>query len=118
MAKFEVVNAGKPLGEPGATPDGLQAEGRRLFEQITSQWDISDSAGLSVLEAACKQADRAAQCEARIAKDGLVLKTRNGARPHPLLQTEIACRAFVSRALSKLGVLYEPQKMIGRPPGT
>jgi len=114
MAKFEVVTPGKSSGDPDATPAGLKAEGRRLWMEICSEWDISDAASRVLLEAACRQADRAAECEARIAKDGLTVKSRNGARPHPLLQTEISCRSFVTRALGRLGILFEPQKMPGR----
>jgi hypothetical protein len=118
MGKFEVVNTNKILGDPAAMPTGLGAEGRRLWQQITTEWEIADAASATLLEMACKQLDRAEECARRLAKDGPVLKTRAGVKTHPLIQAEIACRSFVARALSKLGVLFEPQKMLGRPPGT
>ena len=118
MEKLEVVNANKTLGDPDAMPTGLGAEGRRLWEQITTEWQIDDAASATLLTMACRQLDRAEECAQRLAKDGLTLKTRAGVKAHPLVASEISCRGFVSRALSKLGVLYEPQKMIGRPPGT
>jgi phage terminase small subunit len=118
MAKLQVIDAGKTLGDPDAAPTGLGAEGRRLWVQITTEWEITDAASATLLTMACRQADRAEECAQRLAKDGPVLKTRAGVKAHPLIQAEIACRSFVARALSKLGVLFEPQKMIGRPPGT
>jgi phage terminase small subunit len=112
------VNAGGTPSDPGAMPSGLGAEGRRLWEQINAEWEITDAASATLLEMACKQLDRAEECARRLAKDGLTLKTRASVRPHPLIQAEISCRAFVSRALSRLGVLFEPQKAVGRPPGS
>lgn len=118
MAKLQVIDANRTPDEPGSIPNGLGAEGRRLWEQITAEWQIDDAASATLLTMACRQADRAEECAQRLAKDGPVLKTRAGVKAHPLIQAEIACRSFVARALSKLGVLFEPQKAVGRPPGT
>ena len=43
--------------------------------------------------------------------------SEKGRRPHPLLPSELSNRAFIARTLCKLGLVYEPVKAPGRPPG-
>ena len=117
MAKKFVVITGEPGGNPAAVPSGLQSEGRKLWARILNEWDISDGASLSVLEAACRQADRSAEISEQIKRDGLTVKGRTGPRPHPLLAAELASKSFVARSLQRLGVLFEAVQQPGRPPG-
>ena len=49
---------------------------------------------------ACEQLDRAEACRAAIDRDGEVIRTKNGAREHPLLRSELGARAFVVRTLA------------------
>jgi hypothetical protein len=44
-----------------------------------------------------------------------MLKTKSGIREHPLLKCELANRAYVARAISRLGIDGEVAKPVGRP---
>src|SRR6516225_4296318 len=118
MAKIELVTTGNPPSDPGAMPPALGAHGNAMWQQICSEWQVDDAASRLLLEMACRQHQLAEEISQRLGKDGLTIKTRAGVKTHPLIQAQISSRSFVSRALSKLGVLYEPTRAIGRPPGT
>ena len=60
---------------------------------------IDDSAGCELLAQACTALDRAEGLAERIAADGEVIHTEAGPKAHPAVKDEIACRAFVCRAL-------------------
>jgi hypothetical protein len=109
--------------EPGtesivSPPSTLGEAGRTLWRSIQSEYAISDSGGLAILEAACSAFDRAEDCRTRINNDGPTIKSRQGIREHPLLKAELANRAFAVRALTKLGLDVEPVRAgPGRPGG-
>jgi hypothetical protein len=80
-------------------------------------YEFSDRASYETLYQACSAADRAERCRAAIDADGEVLKTRGSVRDHPLIKHELALRAFVCRALQRLGLDLEPVRPgRGRPP--
>jgi hypothetical protein len=105
--------------EPGATaippPKTLGAAGRTLWRSIQAEFSITDSGGYAVLAVACEALDRADGLRKCIDEDGEVIALRSGPKVHPAIKEELACRAFVTRALGRLGVLDEPLKTVGRP---
>jgi hypothetical protein len=82
-----------------------------------AEYQIIDSGGVELLAQACAALDRAEACRQHIDADGEVIKTEAGMRDHPLLKHELANRAFVTRAIGRLGLDLEPIKPLGRPPG-
>jgi hypothetical protein len=99
----------RPLGE----------HGRSLWNRATSEYDISDVAGVEMLTQACAALDRAEALATAIQHDGEVIRTRTGnVKPHPAIAAELACRGFITRTLVKLGLNFEPLRAApGRPPG-
>ena len=80
-----------------------------------SEYDITDSGSLAMLEQACTAVDRLTEYSAAIDRDGPVVRTKQGTKEHPLAKLELATRAFVVRTLQRLGLNLEPAKPIGRP---
>jgi hypothetical protein len=79
---------------------------------------IDDVAGRIVLEQICSAADTIQVCVDAIARDGPLVRNKNGGfRDHPLLKIELQNRSFVVRMLHRLGLDAEPLKSVGRPPG-
>jgi hypothetical protein len=110
-AKLKVVKTSDP-------PRKLGAHGGALWRAVMSEYQIEDSAGLTMLAQACIVLDRAEQCRKQIERDGVVIRARSGpARDHPALKHELASRAFVVRTLARLGLDVEPVGRVGRPPG-
>jgi hypothetical protein len=109
-----LVNLVRNVPEP---PDELGVYGRRLWQSVHEQYDIADAGGLETLRQACAAADRAERCRKIIDEQGEMLTVRGQVRAHPLLRDELANRAFVTRAIARLGLDLEPVKPIGRPPG-
>jgi hypothetical protein len=102
---------------PGPVPPRkLGKDGVALWHAIMAEYAIDDAGGVAVLLLACEALDRAQACRQQIDRDGLVLRTRAGARDHPALKHELANRAFVVRTLHRLGLDVEAIKPIGRPP--
>jgi hypothetical protein len=94
----------------------LGKAGANLWRSIMSEYDIADSGGRAILHEACAAADRAAECAACIARDGPMVRTPNGPKDHPLMKHELAARAFIVRALHRLGLDVEPVRpSAGRP---
>jgi hypothetical protein len=143
MAKKAALKLVTTDAEPAKPPLDLGRPGRTLWDAITSEFEINDSAGRELLSQACIAADRAEECAAEISRDGVTVDTRCGPKEHPLLKHELAnrsfrdgvtvdtrCgpkehpllkhelanRSFVIRALGKLGLTFEAIKPIGRPP--
>ena len=108
---------GTTAANPTAPPPDLNKAGADLWRTIMSEYEISDSGGREILRQACTAADRAAECAAAIADEGLTVRGANGVRDHPLLKHELAARAFVVRSLHRLGLDVEPVRPVGRPGG-
>jgi hypothetical protein len=97
-------------------PRALGQHGRSLWDRIMSEYDVSDSGGVEMLLQACAGADLAETLHEEISRDGAVIRQRGAVRAHPAIKDEIACRAFVTRTLVKLGLNYEPVRpSLGRP---
>jgi hypothetical protein len=98
-------------------PRKLGPHGQRLWDRVQAEYGIRDTGGLELLAQACAALDRAEALAEAIARDGDVIYSRAGApRSHPAVKDELACRAFVTRTLERLGLNIEPVKSPGRPP--
>lgn len=98
-------------------PSILGKTGAELWCAIQDEREIVDTGGLETLRQLCLAADRVAQCAAAIKRDGSMIKTKSGElRDNPLLRHELASRAFIIRALSRLGrIATETKQRVGRP---
>jgi hypothetical protein len=103
---------------PPKPPANLGPAGAGLWRSIMSEYDVSDAGGQAMLEQAAFAYDRAERLRAQIDEDGEIIRGRTGPREHPGLRGELAARAFVVRALAKLGLQFEPVRpSAGRPSG-
>jgi Phage terminase, small subunit len=102
------------VGEP-EPPRRLDTPGRALWDSVQAEYRITDSAGVEMLAQACQALDRAEQLADAVAGDGVIVHTAMGVRTHPAVKEELACRAFVVRTLSRLGLDLEAAKPAGRP---
>jgi hypothetical protein len=95
----------------------LDPSGAGLWRAVMTDYEIVDAGGLEMLLLACEQLDRAEACRAAIDADSEVIRSKSGAREHPLIKAELSARAFVVRTLARLGLDVEPVRSVGRPPG-
>lgn len=107
-----------PLHRTIAPPRKLGVHGMRLWDAIHEEVSIEDASGIELLLLACEATDRSQDCAAEIKRHGVLIKTSTGAKENPLLKIELANRAFVTRALARLGLEVEPLKSVGRPCGS
>jgi hypothetical protein len=112
------------VGNPAATglesrpnpPRKLGKHGLSAWNSLQAEFHITDAGGIEVLAQACAAVDRAEALKARIDAEGETIATRGGGlKAHPALTHELAARSFVTRALSRLGLLDEPLQPLGRP---
>lgn len=105
--------------DPAATlpspPRKLGEHGLELWRAIMSEYRIEDRGGIELLTQAAAGLDRAESLAEQIERDGEIVHGRQGPRPHPGLQAELAARSFVCRTLERLGLNMEAVKPIGRP---
>jgi hypothetical protein len=111
---LSVVNLVRKVPEP---PPELGEHGKNLWTSVMQQYDITDAGGWETLKQACLACQRAERCRQIIDQQGEVLMIRGQIRSHPLLRDEIQNRAFVIKAIQRLGLDLEPMKAIGRQPG-
>ena len=84
-------------------PKHLSAEARKLWTELRTDYGIDDSAGLTLLRAACEAHDRAQEARKMIGKDGMVSTDRFGQqKPHPAVAIERDARTQVMAALRAL----------------
>jgi hypothetical protein len=111
----------KLVGSEGSTtgtepPRNIGTYGRQLWNAVMREYAIEDAGGLEMLAQACQALDRAEALREEIDSDGAVIRVRGTIRDHPALKHELACRAFVVRTLSRLGLNVEPVRpSAGRP---
>jgi hypothetical protein len=115
--KLAVVGA-QPAGTVPPPPGTLGSFGLDLWRSVVTAYEFSDAGSYQVLYQACAACDRAESCRAQIDQDGEMLRVGKTVRSHPLLRDELANRAFLCRALARLGLDLEPVRSgPGRPPG-
>ena len=107
-----VVEPGTTLPQP---PRPLGKHGSELWRRVQAEYMVRDTGGAEILMQACAALDRAEALSECITTDGEVIYGKVGPRAHPAIRDEIANRAFVVRALAKLGLNYEAIKPVGRP---
>jgi hypothetical protein len=81
-----------------------------------AEYQIQDAGGVELLASACAALDRAESLADAIARDGAVIYVRGTPRSHPGCKDELACRAYLTRTLERLGLNLETVKPPGRPP--
>ena len=122
MAKNPPLTLVKPTpskANGASPPSGLGKSGKMLWQSIQSEYKIDDAGGRALLHQICISIDRADECAEAIDRDGPMIRTKNGLRDHPLLKLELQSRAFIVRALHRLGLDIEPPRAgPGRPSGT
>lgn len=98
-------------------PSHLTAETRRLFSQITDEYDLAP-AELKTLQAALEAWDRAKAARERIDAEGMVVLDRFAqGKAHPLLTVERDARSQFLTGMKHLGLdgADEPARAPGRP---
>ena len=100
-------------------PIGLTPKSIAWWDALVDEYDISDAAGLLLLENAMRARDRMEQASALIAEHGAVTLDRFGQlRPNPATTIERDSRAAMQSALKALNLDLEPLRdTAGRPPG-
>jgi len=92
------------------TPKGLSKEAQRLWKDTATGWNICDSAGLSLLESACRWLDQLRKAERILKRDGTVTTDRFGQqRPHPALEIAKAASAEYRACIKALELEEAPQ---------
>ena len=76
-----------PDPDPLAPPPDLAEAGAALWRSVQQQYAITDAGGLALLRLACQSVDRAAECSAAIADDGVMVRGRTGMRSNPISGT-------------------------------
>ena len=101
-------------------PATLSAAGRKWWQRIQQEYQITSSGGLLVLTAASEAFDRMKEAQAVISKEGLTVTDRHGQiKVHPCTQIERDSRSQLLAALRALSLDLEPlQSRPGRPSGS
>ena len=97
----------------------LSAQAKKLKEGILKEYDISDEAGLVILQTALEAYDQMNAAQKIINKQGLtVFGARGQLAAHPLFSVVRDSRAQFLMALKHLNLDIEvPREGPGRPPG-
>jgi hypothetical protein len=86
---------------------------------VFAEYEISDAAGLRLLEVAGAWMDRMQEAEELLKREGLTLPDRcGGSKLHPANIILKDARAHFLQALKALYLDLEPLKSIGRPAGS
>ena len=86
-------------------PKHLSAEAKRLWNAIHADADISDAAGLLILQSALEAHDRMKQAQASIEKNGVVFTDKFGQpRANPAAVIERDARSAMLAALKALRI--------------
>lgn len=85
------------------TPRGLRAAGKRLWEAVTSTFDL-DPPEAALLEEACRTRDLLADLRAEIAQNPAVIDSNQGVRVHPAIVEARQQRLILAKLLTGLGL--------------
>jgi len=101
-------------------PIHLSDEAKGLWQRLTDEYGIEDSAGSAILKAGLEAWDRAKKAREAIDTQGMTIADKFGQlKPHPLLATERDSRAAFLAAMKALNFDVEPLRDgPGRPGGT
>jgi P27 family predicted phage terminase small subunit len=97
----------------------LSKEAEKLKRSILKEYDISDEAGIAILETGMEAFDTMHKSQAVVDKDGLTVRGDRGqVRAHPLLSVIRDARAQFLMALKHLNLDLLPlESRPGRPSG-
>lgn len=116
--KLTIVKPGSKATATGIQPTrSLGSSGFSLWQRIQAEVTIEDAGSIEILMQICEALDRAQELAALIKEEGCTVRTKVGRKSNPALKDEMACRAFITRNLQRLGLNLEPVKEIGRPSG-
>ena len=102
MAKKPILTLVEPTTTARSPPATLGKPGATLWRTLTTEFVIDDAAGLVMLAQICAAADRLVGYQEAIERDGLLVRTKQGPKEHPLLKLELSTRAFVQQAGPKV----------------
>jgi phage terminase small subunit len=96
-------------------PKGLRAAQRRLWREIVAGFELENH-HLRILEAACREPDRAEAAEEHIAAEGEYLTNARSkaVKPHPAGQVARSARLAAARLLRELGLQDDVQVDVRR----
>src|SRR5262245_26682383 len=77
----------------------LGSAGRKLWAEVTAEFQFEEAAEIELLKQACCAADRIDTVSKQIKREGLTVQSKNGIRAHPLLKIEHLQRSFLCRRL-------------------
>jgi len=102
------------------SPEHLSREAQKWWLKLTADYDLTDPAGLLLLQTSMEAFDRMRIAQGQISQDGTAIRDRFGQiKPHPLLTAERDSRAQMLMALKALHLDIEPLRSApGRPYGT
>jgi hypothetical protein len=80
----------------------LSVESAAIFNRLATEFEITDSAGLVMLNSACECLDRISAARALIASAGLVIDSPTGWKAHPAAALERDARTQLHSALRLL----------------
>lgn len=84
-------------------PRHLRVAAKRMWQRLLSDYQIDDSAGLSLLEAACASYQRAEDARKIVRREGLTVLDRfNQKKTHPACSVERDARSQMISALRAL----------------
>lgn len=86
-----------------AAPRGLRAGGRRLWDAVTSAFDVDESVA-AVLAEACYTVDELAVLRGKFAEIDPVIETNQGPRVHPLYAEVRARRLLLAKLIREVGL--------------
>jgi len=108
-------NAERVVPIRNAAPPQLGAEARRWWDRIVAAYEIEDEGGRLLLQTAMEAFQLMRECQAAIARDGLVTRgSKRQPRAHPLLAAERDARAQMLAALKQLNLDLEPLRDLKR----
>src|SRR5262249_46578539 len=95
----------------------LGEAGQSLWDRIQREYGIEDAAGVEILSQICLAADRAAALADAVTRDGVMVQTKDGPRPHLGIRAALSVQTFIVRSLRELGLTTQSVKPVGRPAG-
>jgi P27 family predicted phage terminase small subunit len=98
-------------------PNGLGAQGKRLWKKILSEYELTESHDLARLEMACRTLDNLHDAEDRVRRDGMFTENRYGnIVEHPAVKSIKDFRLLFVKIIRELSLdIVQPGD--SRPPG-
>ncbi|MCI2959131.1 terminase [Agromyces atrinae] len=85
------------------TPSGLATPGKKLWDSVTSEFDLAEHESVQ-LEEACRVRDMIFVLREQITRDGTMLESSQGRRLHPAIGEVRSQQLAMARLLATLNV--------------